>query len=252
MSSRTHLFSGLRPLGVDEAEAIADLARRCWLGARAGASPVVGIESAASAARVEIRHADLGVQTGGCEAVLAPRSDDRFVILVDPTPRDGWGSITAPLRREIARHRIRFRVAHELGHTLFYSRHPGQTPVRFRERAPDEERFCDRFASALLLPDDVLRAGPSAMQLVQAHRRYDVSLEVATRAWVRVHKRGAALFYWPPGDHRPRIQWAGRVSRKLAASWRGVLQGQDPFLARFGGELALVRERHQALVIEAI
>lgn len=233
---------------------MADVARRHWLGARAGVSPVANIARMASAVRVEIRHADLGVEGGGCEAVLAPRSDDRFVILVDPTPRNGWGSISAALRREVARQRSRFRVAHELGHTLFYDRRAGQIPTRSWGRVATEERFCDRFASALLLPDAVLRTGSTTAHLVQLHQRYDVSLEVVTRAWVRVHRRGAALFYWWPDDPYPRAQWAGGISRTRIASWLDALRRRDlseSVLGDLGGDLALFNERHQALVIEA-
>ena len=48
--------------------------------------------------------------------------------------------------------------------------------------------------------------------LVRLQQRYDVSLELAVRAWVHVQRRGAGLFYWSESDPRPTLQWAGAAA----------------------------------------
>jgi hypothetical protein len=80
---------------------------------------------------------------------------------------------------QIPRQRARFTVAHELGHALLLSR--GQ---RIRD-GDDLEKFCDEFASALLVPDRFLEAElalPLAVDTVRViARRFDVSLSAAVR-----------------------------------------------------------------------
>lgn len=54
--------------------------------------------------------------------------------------------------------RQRFTIAHELAHLLLAAPDAPVTARRSRPRYGDEERFCDDFAGALLLPADWLRA----------------------------------------------------------------------------------------------
>ena len=51
------------------------------------------------------------------DALMVPRRDGVFVILVDPIPKSG--AMIAP---DVGRHRNRFRIAHEIGHSFFYDR----------------------------------------------------------------------------------------------------------------------------------
>ncbi|HEV7769439.1 MAG TPA: ImmA/IrrE family metallo-endopeptidase [Solirubrobacterales bacterium] len=69
--------------------------------------------------------------------------DGRLVVWVRPD---------APLVRR------RFTVAHEIGHLLLADPSLDQRAIRRARGSDTEERFCDRFAEALLMPADRLRA----------------------------------------------------------------------------------------------
>ena len=83
------------------------------------------------------------------------------------------GAMTTILVNEAAHPmRQRFTIAHELGHMLYAT--PG-TPITAQRKAPhfgDEERFCDAFAAALLLPADwvLTAAGGEPPSLALARR----------------------------------------------------------------------------------
>ncbi len=84
----------------------------------------------------------LGAAEGSHQAMLIPRLAGGFTVLVDPdlTPDErGRGARPAHVQRA--------RLAHELAHSFFYS--DGVPPTRLMRWAPDEEVFCDRFASAV-------------------------------------------------------------------------------------------------------
>lgn len=150
---------------------------------------------------------DFGRSRGRIEAQLRPLPGDRFEISVAPSP---------PLAvapgcdlRALDRRRWRFRVAHEIAHSFFYVRRAGARPARTMAASPAEERWCDEFARALLLPAAALRACPlDAQAIVTMHERHDVSLEVAVRGMARVHRRFLALLV-ERGRHAPRlrVQW---------------------------------------------
>lgn len=90
-----------------------------------------------------IRSERLAALTGGQQAALLPRWTGGFTVVVDP-------DLTPAERAEQADALTvwRFRVAHELGHTLFYS----ETAPPRRAFAPSrrEEDFCDAFARTTL------------------------------------------------------------------------------------------------------
>jgi hypothetical protein len=114
------------------------------------------------------------------QALLVPRSGGAFEIFVDPTR--GSAMTTATLR-----HRTRFRIAHEIGHSFFYDR-DGSFPTRVTSPSLREEEFCDLFASALLVPRAVAASLPLCAQSVQALRDgFDVSTQVAGRALAHAH-----------------------------------------------------------------
>jgi hypothetical protein len=56
------------------------------------------------------------------------------------------------LQRDAGYHRQRFTLAHELGHVVLTDPDAFVVARRYRPRADQEERFCDSFAAALLLP----------------------------------------------------------------------------------------------------
>ena len=116
------------------------------------------------------------------DALLIPRKDGSFIIPVDPAPPQEDN-----VHWELARHRNRFRVAHEVGHSFFYDR--GSAPPR-RLLAPseEEERFCDEFAAELLIPQTaVRRSGFTPQDIFSIHALYDVSVEASSRAVSRAH-----------------------------------------------------------------
>lgn len=73
---------------------------------------------------------------------MCPRAAGGFLLVVDPdlSPAD----IEAGRDQRGA---IDWRVAHELGHTFFFT---GDTPKRWVRWSPDEETEADRFALLLL------------------------------------------------------------------------------------------------------
>jgi hypothetical protein len=113
---------------------------RAWL----EAVPVRGRFSVWKAVRARGWHAEirpLRADRGGVEAFVVPCSQRQFRFVVDDSSSD--------LSRGGERSRVaEFRLAHEVGHTLFYK--PGAPPTRRRPPDADEERFCDDFARALL------------------------------------------------------------------------------------------------------
>lgn len=235
--------------GRNPEEAAATL-RSVYLGAAWTKVPLKDICAFASLLGVSVQMADLNVPGGGAEALITPRLGGGFAVLVDPTPPAGWGTMTASRLREIQQHRFRFRVAHELGHTLFYEQVLGRRPVRFGDSSNEEECFCDRFASALLLPTSVVERCLTPVQLVRVQRSYGVSLEVAAKAWVQTHGRDAALFYWTDDDRRARTQWTSAAARPARAWMKRVnlaLAEASPKSSL--RNISLLRTRRQALVL---
>jgi hypothetical protein len=91
----------------------------------------------AAALGIAIRFCQLEAEEGGLEAALVPDLDRPFEILCDAwTPADD-GSV------------VDLRIAHELGHTLFYD-WDSQPPVHLTRDYHAEEAFCDRFALAMI------------------------------------------------------------------------------------------------------
>jgi hypothetical protein len=91
---------------------------------------------------VEVRLEPLAAKVGRQDALTCPRADRGFVIVVDPdlSPRDAAEGRTLRQAHD-------WRLAHELGHTYFFSGSPARRWVRW---SPDEESQADGFASILL------------------------------------------------------------------------------------------------------
>jgi hypothetical protein len=106
---------------------------------------------------VELR--TLRAPDGGLQACLIPSEQGGFVVWVDdrPSPSEVAAGEEAEERGQSSP-LVRFRLAHELAHTLFYE--AGSPPTRRTQPSPDEEAFCDDFAALLLVerPDDARRA----------------------------------------------------------------------------------------------
>lgn len=79
---------------------------------------------------------------GGMDALLVP-SADGFHVFLDPDPAPPGVRNTYRGAAHFA-----FRAAHEIAHSFFYD--GGRPARRLVPRTGAEERFCDRFASALM------------------------------------------------------------------------------------------------------
>jgi len=203
---------------------------------------------------VELRAARLYPERGGVEAMLIPRPKGSFRVVVDPTPPRGWSNVPEPLRSTVTRHRFRFRVAHEIAHMLFYQGVGSDRPPRRvgAVGSAHEEYFADTFAAALLV--DAREAVSTAFDVVRLHRRFDVSLEVASRAYASEHP-GSRLTLWhstPSGQLS--IQWTNETQMPAgrAPSSLGDLQ-TIVARKRAAGESAsatVLLTRGQALVLQ--
>lgn len=161
-----------------------------------------------------VRVADLGGREGGQEAMLVPLEAGRFGIVVDPTPRGGWDHVPRAVRPDLRRHRLRFRVGHELAHTFFYSRRSGETPQRQLFDSDEQEDFCDRFSRSLLVPRrEIERMKPTVEGLVELQRACDVSLEVAARATAAARPDLDVSIWFERGDRTVRRQIGARANQ---------------------------------------
>ncbi len=137
------------------------------------------------------------------DGMLVPELNGSFTVLVDPdTPSGSRGSW------KLHRRRNRFRIAHEIGHSFFFDRST-RPATRTTPLTAAEERFCDRFAAALLLPPRAaLASAPDPSSLFRLSDDYEVSVEVAGRAVSRAH--GTWVLGLMKRDH-PRSGTALRV-----------------------------------------
>ena len=231
-----------------------------------GESPRLGdLHALCRTGRFRVIERQMGGHSGGSEAVLLPQPGNRFHIWVDPAPRGGWDRIAPSLRNDLRRHRLRFRVAHEIGHSLFYRRSGGE-PCRILGDSAEQERFADDFARALLVPAG-LASGvpPTPGGVLGLQVRCDVSLEVAVRGFAAVRSRASVLLaYWAPtqelAPNSAVVQWA---SADLALEGNHALGGRLKAIVEatqhlprgcrtarcLGGSAAVLRRRRQLLWI---
>ncbi|MCR9095059.1 MAG: ImmA/IrrE family metallo-endopeptidase [bacterium] len=112
-------------------------------------------------------------------------------------------------------HRLRFSIAHELGHTFFFKRTPhGAKRVRARSRA--EERFCDEFAGELLCPKSAIppQFGPNDCWRLSDH--FGVTPSAVANQAIRAGRFpwhgivGVAYRGKPQSEDKiaPRVVWA--------------------------------------------
>jgi hypothetical protein len=200
----------------DAVELACEVRRRVWgLGPY---DPVGDLGRLMVAGKFDLCEADLAVDRGGHEALMFPGTGGQLLIRIDARPRQPWGTSCDTLRQQTRRHRLRFRVAHEVAHSFFYER-DDHGARRRRRSTPAEERFCDHFASTLLVPATAVRALPATAESVLAlHERFDVSIETAARRLAEVHETlDVAVGFWREHESRTagnlQPQWS---SEKLA------------------------------------
>jgi IrrE N-terminal-like domain len=232
------------------ARAAAHTVRATVLGYAHAYAPLPDLKVVAALAGAEIVERDLAAGADGCQALLIPLRDDRFRIVVDPTPRTGWDGVPEGIREDVAECRRRFRIGHELGHTLFYFRREGAMPMRRFAGSLREERFCDEFARSLLLPARVVRACRSARELVALHAGYGVSVELVARCIAEATVSDVALFYWE--SDQPHVQWTNVASTQRLRRWcEGVGQAlkRDGDASIGAAQMIMLHGRNQALVL---
>jgi len=163
---------------------------------------------------VSVQRKELRIGEHRRSAILVPCVDG-FRALVDTSL---WEAARASDR---GRRRMRFVVAHELGHTFFYAE--GDPPRRTSAPGRTEEAFCHRFASALLVPPKAaMEASLDPRGLFALSSQYDVSARVAAMAIAAA--RPDVTLLWlrhAPHPHRGgeetmRVQW-GAGSRFIAS-----------------------------------
>jgi hypothetical protein len=225
------------------------------LGSRGAGKPVPSLTPLLAAARAHAVEDTLAASSGGCQALLVPAFGDRFRIVVDPTPPSGWCERRDAERRLLGRRRARFLIAHELGHTLFYKRSLDRAPWRAHAGGGFEEAFCDRFARALLIPDDVLRKCRTPGHLLAAQKTYDVSLEVTLRGLAEVQQVHVCLFHWRSDAREPIVQWsnvaAGRHEKWTRAVRDALARVRASLDLPLTAEGVLLPGRQQAFLIQS-
>jgi hypothetical protein len=186
--------------------------------------------------------------------LMAHSRADRFSLRVDPVPPHRWEELPPSRRSVIARHRIRFRIAHELGHTFYFDRSGSSGPTRSKPWTAREELWCDEFAAALLVsPTAARERPPTADSVFDLQSDFDVSVEVAARALCSAHPGlGLALWFWPSGEPPASSsllrQWSSLPADSLGvwrdcqlvsdAIGRGSAAGKTPQLGKRGQRLA--------------
>lgn len=120
---------------------------------------------------VEVR--PLRAAVGGLQACVLPSRKSQFVVWVDDRPSPAERAEVGSDERGPQAPLARFRLAHELGHTLFYR--PGTPPTRRAEPRASEEAFCDLFAAALLVGPvqarTAAKAGAESVRALAERRR---------------------------------------------------------------------------------
>ncbi|HEX8688977.1 MAG TPA: ImmA/IrrE family metallo-endopeptidase [Solirubrobacterales bacterium] len=225
---------------LNEVPEVAREARRSW---GVGPTSRLNVERICKRLEIEVAIVSLGVPDGGAQGFLLPRTDGRFLIEVDPEPRNGWPDVAPPLRASLRRHRQRFLIAHELAHTLFYEGPSGGR--RLVMDSPCQELFCDELARALLIPPEVAAELPLTPEgVVEIQRRFDVSMELALRGAVAAHGDSGAAWLLLHRDEKTLIQWTS-AHRSLTSRALHALRKLAARAAREGCAVAGVIAPHR-------
>lgn len=202
------------------------------------------------AAMVRVLRRQLDVGQRRHTAMLVP-TENGFHALVDSTV---WPRTDDDV---IGRRRLRFVLAHELGHTFFYR--PGRPPTRSHPPDINEERFCHRFATALLVPPPAARMAtldPAGLRSLAGN--HDVSQQVAAKAITRARPSVTLLWLrWAPhprqgGQQTMRVQW-GASGRYIPRdeSLKSALADLAPGENASSTELLLLAGRREWVHIDA-
>lgn len=122
---------------------------------------------------------ELRAPEGGLQACLVPRDDGGFLVWVDDRPSPAESNDPFANERGPDAPLVRFRLAHEFAHSLFYA--PGRPPVRRAPASGREEAFCDDVAALLLVPSDSTEHGTNAAEVALARRAPVAAVQRAAR-----------------------------------------------------------------------
>jgi len=125
----------------------------------------------------------------------------------------------------------RFTIAHELVHTLFYSRVGVPTRV-LRSGSSEEEIFCDRLAEELLLPSSTTKSLSCLADVRNLADEYEVSYDLAAKRYFwSVHRLWDLLasLYWDRGRHAGRRAGTFRIQWHLTQQLSGVRNGMSVY-----------------------
>lgn len=157
----------------------------------------------------DVEETSLHGAEGRLQALLFPRTRNRFSVYVDPEPPGGWAQMEPQIQAELREHRLRFRICHEVAHSFFFDR-DGELPTAIVGTSPAQEDICDRFASELLVPREAVEdLEPDASSVVHLHECFRVSIEAAARAFADVH-RGHVVALFVEDPQAGRLQWSNR------------------------------------------
>lgn len=134
------------------------------------------------------------------------------------------GTFTVHLNSRHGRHRQRFTLAHEIGHTLFLALESERRPDRVwiedfalnrpLKRKQDVEWLCNLAAVEVLMPYDQFRRETEGLEagagaLVRLASLFDVSLSAASRRFVQLSRQKVTVVLWEQTMY----------GRSFSASW---------------------------------
>lgn len=193
--------------------------RRFVFGESKSSNVPCNIENVCREGGFQIKRMNLIDSSQNSQALLVPKIDGTFDILVDPSVKQMGGTAKGVNLNNIELHRFRFRIAHEIGHSFFYNRHD-RPPQRLIPVTDEEERFCDYFASTLLLPKSIVERMPiTAESILWLRIHYKISAEVAGRALANANPEIAVLG----------LLWERNLSQSDSSEGMRIKWGQGPY-----------------------
>jgi hypothetical protein len=207
----------------------------------------LNLDTVAKLGRFRLIETDLRVDHGGYRGLLQAVLGG-FRICVDARPRGCTGTTA----QETLRRRARFVIAHEIGHSFFFDRRRPRPERLLPIGSVREEDFCNEFASALLVPPEVVETATATPSVVVSiAKEWDVSLEVAARAIADWHPRRPfiALGYWRRSPAELEIQWAGGGNVASPRETAARLLGRRAKPGRNRSSIVFLPTRRQAVAL---
>jgi hypothetical protein len=143
------------------------------------------------------------------------------------------------IRQDRHRTRQRFTLAHEIGHLVLSQPDLFLTPMRRRSGLEDDERFCDVFAAALLMPRDWMKrryteSPHSLSTLMDCSASTETSLPASLLRLRALLGWSNSLLHWRRTDRRWRLVGTTGVPAKLrfklstTSKAHSLLDGLEP------------------------